>query len=164
MVDIHSVAASSHPTHHKREIESETTSRSRAGRPRWASGHIDATTVMIESQPQRTASTTATPPVAVGIDTALLAACQLLNNPPSRVLPSAAEQWRHDVDQLIVTTINTSHHERRRQPSTQQSRTPSVACAPSLAHALCACTSNAAKCTPASVASHADGELHDGKP
>jgi hypothetical protein len=96
------------------------------------SGRIDATTVVLESQPQRTTGTTAPPPAAVGIDATLLAVRQLLNNPPpSGASPSAVEQWRYDVDQLIVTAINTQHHERRRQPFAQQSRTPSMAHAPS---------------------------------
>jgi hypothetical protein len=70
------------------------------------------------------------------IDTTLLVACQLLNNPPpSGAPPSAAEQWRHDVGQLVVTAINTLPQERWRQPFTQYSCTPSTACAPSVAHA-----------------------------
>jgi hypothetical protein len=136
MVDIHSVAASSHPSHRERETEGETTSRSRAGRSQRVGGHTDATTVMLESQPQRTTGTTAPPPAAAGIYATLLAARQLLNNPPpSGALPSATEQWRHDVDQLVVIAIDTPHHERWRQPSVQQSRTPSTARAPSVAHA-----------------------------
>jgi hypothetical protein len=73
-------------------------------------------------------------PVAVGPDAALLVACQLLNSPPPvEASPSTAEQWCHDVDQLIITTINTPHREGRCQPSAQQShflsalRMPSVA-------------------------------------
>jgi hypothetical protein len=59
----------------------------------------------------------------------LLAACQLLNNPPpAGVSPSAAEQWRHDVDQLVIAAINTPHREGRCQPSA--AHTPSVAQAP----------------------------------
>jgi hypothetical protein len=70
------------------------------------------------------------------IDTTLLVARQLLNNPPpSGAPPSAAEQWRHDVGQLVVTAINTLPQERRRQPFAQYSCTPSMACAPSMAHA-----------------------------
>jgi hypothetical protein len=81
-------------------------------------GRTDATTVMLESQPQRTAGTTVSPPAIVGLDATLLAARQLLNNPPpTGASPSATEQWRHNVDQLIVTAINTPHHERRCQPS-----------------------------------------------
>jgi hypothetical protein len=61
---------------------------------------------------------TASPPAAVGPDAALLAARQLLNNPPPvRASPSAAEQWCHDVDQLVIVAINTPHREGRRQPS-----------------------------------------------
>jgi hypothetical protein len=128
MVDIHSVAASSHPSHRERESEREDTSRSRVGRSRRAGGHMDATTVVLESQPQRTVGTTASPQAAVGIDAALLAALQLLNNlPPSDASPSATEQWHHDVDQLIIATINTPHLERWCQPSVQQSHVLSVA-------------------------------------
>jgi hypothetical protein len=111
-----SVAASSHPSHRKRESEWETTSRSRAGRSRRSRGRTDTTIVVLESQP--TAGTTASPLAAVGPDAALLAACQLLNNPPpAGTSPSAAEQRRHDVDQLIIAAINTPHREGRCQLS-----------------------------------------------
>jgi hypothetical protein len=118
MVDLHSVAASTHPSHRERESERETTSRSRAGRSRWSRGRTDTTTVVLESQP--TAGMMASPPAAVGPDGALLAVHQLLNNPPlTGASPSAAEQWHHDVDQLVITTINTPHREGRCQPSAQ---------------------------------------------
>jgi hypothetical protein len=72
----------------------------------------------------------------VAIDVALLAVRQLLNNPPpSGALPTAAEQWHHDVDQLIVAAINTPHRERRRQPSVQQSRISLAAYTSSVAQA-----------------------------
>jgi hypothetical protein len=72
----------------------------------------------------------------VGLDAMLLAVRQLLNNPPpTESSPSAAKQWRHDVDQLVIVAINTSHHERRHQPSAQQSRFLSVARAPFVAQA-----------------------------
>jgi hypothetical protein len=91
---------------------------------------------VLESQLQCITGTTASPPVAVGLDAMLLAVRQLLNNPPpTGSSPSAAEQWRHDVDQLVIVAINTSHHERRHQPSAQQSRFLSVARAPSVAQA-----------------------------
>jgi hypothetical protein len=71
----------------------------------------------------------------VGPNAVLLAACQLLNNPPSaEASPSAAEQWRHNVDRLVIAAINT-HREGRRQPSVQQSRFPSAALAPSVVQA-----------------------------
>jgi hypothetical protein len=89
---------------------------------------------MVESQPQRTAGAMPAPSVVAGVDVTLLAARHLLNNaPPSGASPSAAEQWRHDVDQLIVAAINTPLHERRRQPSAQYSHTPPAAHAPSAA-------------------------------
>jgi hypothetical protein len=78
---------------------------------------------------------TASTPTVVGPDAMLLAARQLLNNPPSAgVSPSAAEQWRHDVDQLIIAAINTPHREGRCQPSVQQSRFLSATRTPSVVH------------------------------
>jgi hypothetical protein len=74
--------------------------------------------------------------IVKGIDIVLLAVRQLLNNPPpSEALPSAAEQWRHDVNQPVVATINMPHRERRLQPSAQQSHIPSAVCVPSVAQA-----------------------------
>jgi hypothetical protein len=75
-----------------------------------------ATTAVVATMPaahrQRSATTAVVPPLGAGPEATLEAACQLLPNPPgSHASPSAAEQWRHDVDQLIVTTINTSPHE-----------------------------------------------------
>jgi hypothetical protein len=129
-----SVAASSHPSHRERESERETSFWSRAGRSQWPRGRTDTTTVVLESQP--TAGTMASPPAAVGNDAALLAARQLLNNPPPvRASPSAAKQWCHDVDQLVIAAINTPHREGRCQPFTQQSRFPSAARTPSVAQA-----------------------------
>jgi hypothetical protein len=70
---------------------------------------------MLESQPQPTAGTTASPPATVGPDATLLAVRQLLNNPPLvKASPSAAEQWCHDVDQLIIAVINMPHRDGRR--------------------------------------------------
>jgi hypothetical protein len=121
-----SVAASSHPSHRERESEWETTSWSREGWSRRPRGCTDTTIVVLESQP--TAGTMASPPVAVSPDAVLLVVCQLLNNPPPvRASPSAAEQWHHDVDQLVIAAINTPHQEGRCQPSAQQSRFPSAA-------------------------------------
>jgi hypothetical protein len=131
------MAASSHPSRHEREVERGATSHPRAGRLRCVGGRSGATTVMVESQPQRTAGAVPTPSVVVGVDATLLAARQLLNNPPpSGTSPSVAEQWRRNVDQLAVAAINTPLHERRRQPSAQYSRTPPAAHAPSAARAL----------------------------
>jgi hypothetical protein len=141
MVYIHSMAASSHPSRHEREVERGATSRPRAGRPRRAGGRSGATTVIVESQPQRTAGAVPAPSVIAGADATLLVARQLLNNPPpSGASPSAAEEWRRNVDQLIIATINTPLHERRCQPSAQYPHTPathasSAAYAPPVEHA-----------------------------
>jgi hypothetical protein len=71
--------------------------------------------------------------VVAGADETLLAACQLLNNPPpSGASPSVAEEWCRNVDQLIVAAINTPLHERWCQPSAQHSHT-TVAHVPSAA-------------------------------
>jgi hypothetical protein len=75
---------------------------------------------MLESQPQRIVGTTTSPSAVAGIDAVLLAACQLLNNPPpSEVSPSVASR----------------HRERWCQPSAQQSRIPLAARVPSMAQA-----------------------------
>jgi hypothetical protein len=135
------MAASSHPSRREREVERGATSHPRAGRPRCAGGRSGATTVIVESQPQRTAGTVPAPSVVAGTDATLLAARQLLNNPPpSGASPSAAEEWRRNVDQLVVAAINTPLHERRCQPSAQHSHTlvahaPFAARAPPVEHA-----------------------------
>jgi hypothetical protein len=113
------MVASSHPSRRERESEQEATSWCRAGWSQRPRGRTNTTTVVLESQPQPTAGMTASPPTVVGLDATLLVSWQLLNNPPpTGASPSAPEQWRHDVDQLIVTAINMPHCEVRRQPST----------------------------------------------
>jgi hypothetical protein len=57
------------------------------------------------------------------------------NNSRAGASPSAVEQWRHDVDQLIIAAINKPHRDGRRQPSAQQSCFPSAVHAPSVAQA-----------------------------
>jgi hypothetical protein len=106
------MAASSHLSHQVQETEREVTSRSRAGRSQHASGHSMVTTVATATQHQRTAETAWTPPAVASVKATLVASRWLLNKPPSaHAFPLAAEQWRHDVDQLIIATINTPHHE-----------------------------------------------------
>jgi hypothetical protein len=79
----------------------------------------------------------ASSPVAE-VEATLVTARRLLNNPPStHTSPSATEQWRHDVDQLIIVAINPPHHEGGRQESTvAHSCSPSAACMPHQAHVL----------------------------
>jgi hypothetical protein len=135
------MAASSHPSRHEREGERGATFRLRAGRPRHAGGRSGATTVIVESQPQRATGTVPKPLVVAGADATLLAARQLLNNPPpSGASPSAAEEWHRNIDQLVVVAINTPLHERRCQPSAQHSHATaahaaSTARAPPVEHA-----------------------------
>jgi hypothetical protein len=66
---------------------------------------------------------------ATGVEATLVTARRLLNNSPStHASPSVVEQWRHDVDQLVVVAINTPYHEGGRQePTVAHSRSPSVA-------------------------------------
>jgi hypothetical protein len=132
MVDIHSITASSQPSHREPETEREVTFRSWAGRPRRAGGRFSATTAATATQHRRSARTVQTRLPVADVGATLAASRQLLNNPPSaHASPSAMKQWRHDVDQLIVTTINTPHHEGGWQlPSAAHSRSPSAARAP----------------------------------
>jgi hypothetical protein len=103
MVHIHSIAASSHPSRQERESDGEATSRSRAGR-----GGCSAATARVDAaQHQRSSNAAAVPPTTT-VEATMHAVHQLLNNPPpSGASLSAMEQWRHDVDQLVITTINT---------------------------------------------------------
>jgi hypothetical protein len=60
---------------------------------------------------QHLAATAAVPPPGVGPKDMLEVARQLLHNPPGMYAsPSAAEQWCHDVDQLVITAINMPPH------------------------------------------------------
>jgi hypothetical protein len=129
MVDIQSIAASFHPSRREQETEREVTSRSRARRSRRASGRSSATTAATTTQHKRTVGTVRTPSQVVGVEAILVAAHQLFNNPPSaHAFPSAVEQWCHDIDQLIITAINTPHHKGGRQePTVAHSRSPSAA-------------------------------------
>jgi hypothetical protein len=53
----------------------------------------------------------AMPPPGAGPEATLEAACQLLNNPLGpHASPSAAEQWRHDINWLVVIAINVPPH------------------------------------------------------
>jgi hypothetical protein len=67
-------------------------------------------------------------PPAVCVEATLDTAHRLLNNPLLAHASSlAVEQWRHDVDQLIVTAINTPHHEGGwQEPTVAHSRPPSA--------------------------------------
>jgi hypothetical protein len=136
MVDIHFIVVSSHPSHREQETEREVTSRSWAGRSRRAGGHSGATTATTATQHQRTVGTVRTLSPAVGVEATLVVARRLLNNPPSAYAsPSAVEQWRHDVDQLIVAAINTPQYDGGRQELTvAHLRSTTAACVP---HQMC---------------------------
>jgi hypothetical protein len=112
MVDIRSIAGSS--LHTQQGIEQEATSCSRTGRSRRTNAHGDNTAVGVtaaSAHRQRSVATAAVPPPGAGLEAMLEAVCQLLHNPPGpHASPSAAKQWHHDVDQLIIVTINMSPH------------------------------------------------------
>jgi hypothetical protein len=86
---------------------------------------MTSTTVTLH---QRTVRTVQTLPPAVCVEATLVAAHRLLNNPLLvHASPLATEQWHHDVDQLIVTTINTPQHEGGwQEPMVAHSRSPSA--------------------------------------
>jgi hypothetical protein len=114
MVDIHSMAASSHPSHQEHRSEGDATSCSQAGQTRRTGGRTTAMMVVATSPAtpcQHTATTTVTLLTVVATKATLVAAHQLLNNPPPpRALPSAAEKWHHDIDQLVIAVINMPPH------------------------------------------------------
>jgi hypothetical protein len=57
------------------------------------------------------AGTVVTPAAATTTEATLVATHQLLHNPsPPHTSPSVAEQWRHDIDQLVIVAINTPPH------------------------------------------------------
>jgi hypothetical protein len=120
------MAASFHPSHRVQETEREVTSRFRTGRPRRAGDHSMATTTATATQHQRTVRMVWTPPPVAGVEATLVAARWLPNNPPlAHASPSVVEQWHHDVDQLIIAAINTSHHERGwQEPAAMHSCSP----------------------------------------
>jgi hypothetical protein len=87
----------------------------------------DATTAAAHRS--HSAAMVAVMPLGAGPEAMLEAARQLLHNPPGlHASPSTAEQWRHDVDQLIVAAINMPP---RRE---QQVNHPGGAPVPSVAH------------------------------
>jgi hypothetical protein len=71
MVDIHSIAGSSRPSHCGQGSEHEATSHSRAGRPRRTNAR-DATTAA--AQRQHSAAIVAMMPLGVGVEATLEAA------------------------------------------------------------------------------------------
>jgi hypothetical protein len=129
MGELHSMAASSHPSHCEWEIGEEATSRSWAGQFRRRGNratvtasvgvpqHQRSTNVVVTpplvtnvaaQQRQRTASVAVPPPPRPTADATMHVARQLLNNPPpTGASSSTVEQWCHDVDQLLVVAINT---------------------------------------------------------
>jgi hypothetical protein len=114
MVDIRSIAGSSRPSCHEQRSEQEATSSSRVGQAHRTNARNATTTVVATvaaAHGQHSAATAAMTPPGVGPEATLKVVCQLLHNPPGlHASPSAAEQWCHDVDQLIVTAMNTPPH------------------------------------------------------
>jgi hypothetical protein len=103
MVDIQYIAASSHPSCQEWETEGEATSYPKAGQPRCAGACATVTATVSAARHQRSASAGVPPPPAAAAGATMAAICQLLDNPPPLgTSPSAAEQWRHNVDQVVV--------------------------------------------------------------
>jgi hypothetical protein len=94
--------------------EQEATSHSRVGQSHRMNAH-DATMAVVATTDaahrQHSAATVAITPPGAGPEGMLKAACTLLRNPLGPgASPSTAEQWHHDVDQLIIAVINTPLH------------------------------------------------------
>jgi hypothetical protein len=111
MMDIRSIAGSSHPSHHEQGSEQEATSHSRAGQSCRTNTHdtiIAVVATTAAAHRQHSAATAAVTPPGAHPEAMLEDVHQLLHNPPGPdASPLVAEQCHHDVDQLIVTTINT---------------------------------------------------------
>jgi hypothetical protein len=137
MVDIYSLATSSHPCLEEQETEGEATSCSRVGRSQRMGGRTAAATGVAAPQRHCSASTVATPPAVAAAEATLVVAHQLLNiPPPPHTSPSVVEQWHHDIDQLIVAASNTLPHRGWQHFLAAHSRTLTVACMPSAPGAL----------------------------
>jgi hypothetical protein len=107
MVDIRSIAGSSRPSRHGQGFEHEATSHSREGRSRRTNA-CDATTAVVATAAaahrQHSAAMVAVTPPGASSKATMETARRLLHNPPSpHASPSVAEQWCHDIDQLIIS-------------------------------------------------------------
>jgi hypothetical protein len=141
------MVASSHPSHQEQETKGEATSYSRVGRSRRAGGYTAAAAGLAASQCQCSAGTAVTSPPVVAAEATLVVACQLLNKPPPpQASPSVAEQWRHDVDQLIIAAINTPPHGGLQPPLVVHSCMLTVAHAPSVARVSLAVHARQPRC------------------
>jgi hypothetical protein len=110
MVHIHSITASYHPSRQERVSDGEATSHSRAGQLHRGGGRSTTIARVDTTQHQHLISVAVAPPPMSTTEATMHAIHQLLNNPPpSGASPLATEQWCHDVDQLIITAINTPH-------------------------------------------------------
>jgi hypothetical protein len=111
MVDIRSTASSSHPFGHGQGSEQEVTSCSRAGQSHQMNARNATTVVMptaAAAQRQHSAAMAVVMPPSASPEATLEAAHALIHNPLGlHASPSAAKQWHHDIDQLIVAAINT---------------------------------------------------------
>jgi hypothetical protein len=115
-----------------------------------------ATTAATAIQHQCSARMVRTPPPVAGIEATLVTDHWLLNNTPSvHASPSAAEQWHHDVNQLIIAAINTPYHEGGRQgPAAAHSHSPLTARASPSDH-----VPHQARILPTSTATNLHDEL-----
>jgi hypothetical protein len=102
---------------------------------------------VVAAHRQHSAAMTAVMPPGAGLEATLEAVHQLLHNPLGpHASPLAAEQWHHDIDQLIVAAINTSPRGGRQVnhpggapvTSVAHSCSPTAPCESSAPHALVA--------------------------
>jgi hypothetical protein len=109
-----------------RPLLSASTSRSWAGRSRHVGSRSSTTTATTATQRQRSTGTVRPPPPRA----TLAAAHRLLNNPPSaHASPSAVEQWRHNIDQLIVAVSTPRTMRKGSRNRRQRIRAPPRLCA-----------------------------------
>jgi hypothetical protein len=176
MVHIHSITASYHPSRQEQVSDSEATSCSRAGRPHHGGGRSTAIARVDTTQRQHSISVAIAPPPMATTKATMHAVHQLLNNPPpSGASPLAMEQLRHDVDQLVITAINTPHPRGNCQPlaghlftppqASWASRVPSAVCPPLAAWRPLVARVPTAACAPSgprvTVSSITTGDLRD---
>jgi hypothetical protein len=130
--------ASFHPSHRELETKGDTTSHARTGQTRRVGGCTNAPSTaatLPAMQHQRLATLTMMPPLAGGAETMLVTTHQLLKNPPPWAHRLRRHQWRHNVEQLILTAIKmpprgghrANNSDGRHEPSALHSHTPTVA-------------------------------------
>jgi hypothetical protein len=114
MMDIRSIAGSSRPSHHGQGSERQATSHSRVRRSCQTNARDGTTAVVataVAAHRQHSAAMAVMETLGAEPEATLEVARQLLHDPPGlHASLSVAEQWRHNVDQLIIIAINMPPH------------------------------------------------------